>query len=493
MNTIKSWSPAELSRFREAVNGERSAAPRTEAVRDGLQDVLVLSPQPGASFAAGARVPEGPLSDSGKLQDQLTQAGVSVREELQDIGVTARVTAEQASELQDQGYLLVDNSPRQWLPSLPQVSGRVDAQWALPTIDGAKMVKADVLHANGVTGKGQTVAVLDSGFDYAPMNDKIAYLNITDGSTKHHDGAGHGTHVVSDILKTAPEAEVFMIQVMQDDGTGSISDIIKGMKAVEKMKDGGRDIDVVNMSLGGAPDGLPDSMSPINYMVNRLSKKGITVVAAAGNSGPKEHTIGSPADAPSALAIGSALNEKTVSDFSSRGPTDDGDIRPHVMAPGEFIPGWAVEYSDMFKTAKAVDGLREKDGAELKQFLSERPKLIEALGLPEDILSRPDEEVEQLTKPKLPPVGLNEKGEVMAPGTSFAAPITAGVLASLEQIHDSSPAENRELLMKNADSMGNYTGNEQGAGFVNAEKMQAQLQVRNSVNAPVAPRTLAQV
>lgn len=480
MNTIKSWTPADLTRFREAVTGERSQREQSRIApqQDGLQDVLVLSPQRRVLSAesTGAEA----LSDSSQLQEQLSEAGVQVKEELEDIGVTARVTPAQAQELQEDGYIVVDNRPRQLLPSIPQVNSKVADQWKLPEVDGAKLVKGDVLKSNGVTGQGQVVAVLDSGFDYAPMNDKIPYLNIIDGSKEHHDGAGHGTHVVSDILKTAPDANVFMIQVMKDDGTGSLSDIIKGLKAVEKMKDQGTDIDVVNMSLGGAPDGLPEALDPIDYMVNRLSKKGITVVAAAGNSGPKEHTIGSPADAKTAIAVGSALNPTTVSEFSSRGPTDDGDVRPHIMAPGEFIPGWGVPYSEMYKSAQAVDNLREMDGAQLKDFLRERPKLIEALGLPEDVLSHPDAQVEQEVKPKLPPIGLNDKGEVLAPGTSFASPITAGVVASLEQVKDSSPSENRELLMRNADNMGNYTGNEQGAGFLNAEKLLADVSKKSA-------------
>jgi len=467
MSEIKFWTPSALNTIREAVTGEstRQRGP-SKSVQDGLQDVLILSPQRGDLLP-----PEVPL------QQQLSEAGVKVREELADIGVTARVSPEQASQLEEQGFLIVDDSPRPLLPAIPHVNVEPSrGQWALPEVDGKTMVKGDVLQKNGVTGKGQVVVVLDSGFDYAPMNDKIPYLNITDNSDKHHDGAGHGTHVVSDILKTAPDAQVMMIQVMKDDGTGSLSDIIKGLMAVEKLKDKGLDVDVVNMSLGGPPDGLPDSLSPINRMVDRLSKKGITVVAAAGNSGPDPHTIGSPADARTAIAVGSALDPTHVSDFSSRGPTDDGDVRPHVLAPGEFIPGWAVDYSDMYKNAVAFDRLRGMSGDELKDFLRERPNVIEALGLPEDILSHPPQQVEEEVKPKLPPIGLNEKGELLAPGTSFASPITAGVVASLEQVHDSTPQENRELLMQNADNMGNFSGNEQGAGFLNSEKILKDLQ-----------------
>lgn len=475
MNPIQSWSPRDLNRVREAITGEAPRPSRAdqEVTRSGMQDVLILTPSP-LQIERGLEARSSEAASPEQLQEKLSQAGVAVKESFEDIGVSAQVTSEQASDLQEQGFILLDDSPRQMQPSLPHVA--TQGKWALPDIDGGKMVKGDVLNQAGATGKGQVVVVLDSGFDYAPMNDKVPYLNIITGSDKHHDGSGHGTHVASDILKTAPDASLMAIQVMNDDGTGRLTDIIKGLKAVEKLKDSGTDVDVVNMSLGGPPDGLPDTLNPINRMVDRLSKKGITVVVAAGNSGPDAHTIGAPGDAPTAIAVGAALDPKTVSDFSSHGPTDDGDVRPHIMAPGEFIPGWGVAYSDMYKNAQAVDGLRAKNGDELKDFLRERPKLIEALGLPEDILSRPPEEVEEEVKPKLPPIGINERGEVMAPGTSFASPITAGVVASLEQIKDLSPEENRELLMRNADSMGNYDGNTQGAGFINAEKLLSDIQ-----------------
>lgn len=465
MSEIKFWAQSDLSRLREAITGESrrsiaSVAPPVD-VKESYQDVLITT-APSLGLAESA-------PDSAQMAATLREAGVEVREALGDIGVTARVQTEQKQQLEDQGYLVYDNSPRALLPPLPQVADSSNGKWTLPDVDGARLVKADVLHQGGVTGKGQVVAVLDSGFDYPAMNDKIPYFNVITGSEKHSDGSGHGTHVASDVLKAAPDASLIAIQVMADDGTGRPSDIIKGLQMVEKLKLKGVDVDVVNMSLGGAPDGLPDSSDPINRMVDRLSKQGITVVAAAGNSGPGEHTIGSPADAPSSIAVGSGLNGTVLSDFSSRGPTDDNDVRPHVIAPGEFIPGWGVPYSEMYKTAQAVDGLRAMDGENLRKFIEKRPQLIEALDLPKDILQRPADEVESAVKPKLPPVGLNADGQVLAPGTSFAAPITAGVLASLEQVKDSSPAENRELLMRSADSMGNYTSQEQGAGFVNAE------------------------
>ncbi len=62
---------------------------------------------------------------------------------------------------------------------------------------------------------------------------------------------------------------------------------------------------------------------------------GIIVCNSAGNYGPNLHTIGAPADADSILTVGSVNSSSVISDFSSKGPTYDGRIKPEVCALGE--------------------------------------------------------------------------------------------------------------------------------------------------------------
>jgi subtilisin family serine protease len=466
MSTIqpKFFSPTEMKNLRIAIDGgdATESAKATRKPSDGLQDVLILAPEQSDSRRLGGE----------SLTKAFAGSGLKIQETVEDVGVAARASKQDIERLKEEGFQVIDNSRRQMQPSLPGfTSGLKGNPWDMPIIDPVKMTHSDSLQQQGATGKGVVIAVLDSGFDYPAYNDQlVAWKDVVNDSPTPHDGSGHGTHVVGDVLKTAPDAGIVAIKVMGDDGSGSPLDIIKGLKEVAKLKQQGVNIQAVNMSLGGAPDGLPDGFSPINMYVEKLNKLGITVVAAAGNSGPKEHTIGSPADSKSAIAIGAALDEKTVSDFSSRGPTDDGLQRPDLVAPGEFIVSWGVPYSEMYKTAQSVERLRDMSGAELKKFIEERPKIKEALGLPEDITSRPDAEVELEVKPKLPPVYLTDDGQVAAPGTSFASPITAGVVGALESVKDISPAETRELLTKTSDLMENFGTLDQGAGFINAEK-----------------------
>src|SRR5690606_31361767 len=69
---------------------------------------------------------------------------------------------------------------------------------------------------------------------------------------------------------------------------------------------------------------------------------------AAGNAGPSTQTVGSPGTAKNVLTVGATENYRpdidtqsdnpnTVANFSSRGPTADGRIKPDVVAPGTWI------------------------------------------------------------------------------------------------------------------------------------------------------------
>src|SRR5207247_4028102 len=69
---------------------------------------------------------------------------------------------------------------------------------------------------------------------------------------------------------------------------------------------------------------------------------------SAGNAGPSQQTIGSPAVAKNVIATGASDNDRpdlliyadgidAMADFSSRGPCEDGRIKPDVVAPGTWI------------------------------------------------------------------------------------------------------------------------------------------------------------
>jgi subtilisin family serine protease len=258
---------------------------------------------------------------------------------------------------------------------------------------------------------------------------------------------------------------------MRDDGTGRISDIVKGVEwAINNKEKYG--IDVINMSLGGAPNGVSHKDDPIDKAVEKAISKGISVVVAAGNSGPSERTIGAPANTPEAITVGAALNPKAVSDFSSRGPTDDNINKPDLIAPGEFIVSWAVPGSQLDKSGKTIETIRHMTPSQLRNLLTEKPQLKEALKLPDDILDKSDKELEALTKTHLPGLYKPTDNTLAGPGTSFASPEVAGIVADLRQAApEADPAKIKEAIIKSADNMGStYGPNDQGAGFIRGDK-----------------------
>lgn len=432
---------------------------------EGPQDVIIMKrPVRGGDISHST----SPVTAE-SVSKQLKEKGVQVEEGLGALpAVVAKVDAETAKSLQEEGFLVYDNSPRSLIPGFPKLYKA--ESWDMPKIDPVTLTEADHIQEQGFTGKNQVVAVIDSGFDH-PQTELVAWKDIVTGNTTPNDPVGHGTHVAGDVLQLAPEAKIVSVRVMNDKGQGRPSDIVKGIQwAIAHKEEYG--ISVINLSLGGGPDGLPYNEDPVNKAVEAAVKKGISVVAAAGNSGPEEATIGSPADDPLVITVGSALDKSTVSSFSSRGPTDDGLKKPDVMAPGEFIVSWNVPDSQMGKTAKVVDTLRKLPGERLRQLLEEKPQLIQALGLPKDILSRPDGEIEKLVKSGLPPIYLPDPNHIAAPGTSFASPEVAGIVAGLRQANpQASPVQIKETLMKTAEDMGENFGHlDEGAGFVNAQK-----------------------
>ncbi|TDD53857.1 hypothetical protein E1263_27575 [Kribbella antibiotica] len=194
----------------------------------------------------------------------------------------------------------------------------------------------------GFTGKGVTVAVLDGGIDASHPDlaaQVIGAKNFTGGPPGESDP--HGTHVASTIAGTgaasagkykgvAPDAKLYDARVCAEDCPDSA--ILAGMEwAATEVK-----AKVINMSLGATDT---PGIDPLEEAVNRLTAStGALFVIAAGNSGPRAGTVGSPGSADAALTVGAVNHEDKLASFSSRGPgVDDGAVKPDVTAPGVNI------------------------------------------------------------------------------------------------------------------------------------------------------------
>jgi len=126
-------------------------------------------------------------------------------------------------------------------------------------------------------------------------------------------------------------------------GVGSTSNIIEGIDiALQKGSD------IISMSLGGPSEtDIPEDDPYLDVFEEVLRYETIPIVAA-GNEGDASNTVSSPGCLPNVLCVG-AYDPITgkVADFSSRGPTNWGDIRPDVCMPGVMMNSGCVGLCDI--------------------------------------------------------------------------------------------------------------------------------------------------
>lgn len=215
----------------------------------------------------------------------------------------------------------------------------------------------DSLHAEGFRGKGMTIAVIDGGFcnaDVIPSIQKINILGTRDFVCEprpniYYD-TSHGTGVLSCMglnepnvfIGTAPEASFWLLR-SEDGRTEQEVEEDYWVMAAEFADSVG--VDVINTSLGY--NNFDDPTTSHKYwqldgrtaFISRgaslLAGKGVVLVCSAGNSGDEPwKKITPPADADNVLTVG-ALNRQLVNaNFSSLGPSQDGRVKPDIMAIG---------------------------------------------------------------------------------------------------------------------------------------------------------------
>jgi subtilisin family serine protease len=302
----------------------------------------------------------------------------------------------------------------------------------------------------GAAGLGITWAVLDTGVQadhphFATNKNVAVQWDCTEqgrpvevyptGFKKGTvlDAAGHGTHVAGIIAGQSPQslplqnggrpvafngmaplAVLHSYKVLDDQGKGQDSWIIKALDHIDALNDqaGKLVIHGINLSLGGSFDRTVYGCghSPLCQELRRLWNQGVLVCLAAGNEGYElldseqgvieanmALSIGDPANLDEAIAIGSVHKTKPhtygVSYFSSRGPTADGRRKPDVVAPGERI--WSASHKFKDPAAIAQDLYVQMSGTSmaaphvsgvLAAFLSLRTEFMGQPGKVKEIL-----------------------------------------------------------------------------------------------------------
>jgi subtilisin family serine protease len=201
--------------------------------------------------------------------------------------------------------------------------------------------------AKGYTGKGVTVAVLDTGIDdtHPDVQGHISpdSTSFVPGEEVFTDQHGHGTHVASTVAGTGA-ASGGVNRGVADGATLLIGKVLGGADGsgqdswiIEAMEWAGKRAPIVSMSLGSyeASDGKDLMSEALNSIAEET---GALFVVAAGNNGAPE-SVGSPGAAADALTVGSVDDPSgALSYFSSQGPLSrSGALKPDLTGPGSDV------------------------------------------------------------------------------------------------------------------------------------------------------------
>ena len=275
---------------------------------------------------------------------------------------------------------LIDSKAVLWVEPAPQP--KLFDGLAAQIIGGEADVNGIAVHHLGFDGEGVTVAVADSGLNLGEgqsmhpdlegrVDGFFYYGNLLDASDEH----SHGTHVAGIVagngvggetdengylygLGIAPKAHIVAQRMF--DGAGGYEPPESMAKLTTDAVRAGADIG--SNSWGDDTQGRYDtSAMEFDALVRDADPETsgdqpYILEFSAGNAGPGTQTIGSPAVAKNVIATGASQNERpdffiyaegmdAMADFSSRGPCEDGRIKPDVVAPGTWIASLQSEGS----------------------------------------------------------------------------------------------------------------------------------------------------
>ena len=164
----------------------------------------------------------------------------------------------------------------------------------------------------------------------------------------------------------APKAKLVVGKVLDKDGNGDVSHVMKGIEWIlkERKKYG---IRIVNISVGTNPGLAKKQKELLLDAVELLWDTGLTVVVSAGNYGPEEGTVAVPGNSRKVITVGvpdsnlpySRKSRKSLN-YSGRGPTGECVVKPDVFAPGTGVVscnsmyGMSGEHPYIMKTGTSM-------------------------------------------------------------------------------------------------------------------------------------------
>jgi serine protease AprX len=313
--------------------------------------------------------------------------------------------------------------------------------------ESVPLVGADrVWNELGYTGKGVTVAVIDSGIDAThrdlPFVTKVAQNVklapdlfgvdplVMEGLVNTDTTSGHGTHVASTVAGTGATRDgkyrgVAIGSKLVGIGAGEALFVLTALEGFDwvlqnRAKYG---IRVISNSWGTSGAFSPDD--PINVASKLAHDAGLVVVFAAGNAGPGLDTLNPYCVAPWVICVAAGKKDgSTLADFSSRGIPGDPVYHPTLTAPGVEIAA-----------ARATTGLV------MNTFFAA------------DLID----------------LGTDAVSYTAASGTSMATPHVSGTVALMLEANPAlTPDQVKSALEQTATAMPGYQQYEVGAGYLNA-------------------------
>ncbi len=252
--------------------------------------------------------------------------------------------------------VLADRNQIEQLSNMSQIKFISSVSKATALMDVSRKILG--VEDSAYSGKGNGVAFIDTGIachcDFCIGQDRVKFFkDFVDGKTLPYDDNGHGTFVSGvccgngalsggKFCGIAPQADIISLKALNKEGEASADKILQAMEWVynNHLK---LNIKVVCMSFGSEPLGYND---PIMSGAEALWKEGVTVVAAAGNSGPEYQTIKSPGVSSQIITVGGFNDNRIgdevqdsyfeIADFSSRGPAFK-RFKPDLIAPSVDI------------------------------------------------------------------------------------------------------------------------------------------------------------
>ncbi len=213
---------------------------------------------------------------------------------------------------------------------IPNYKTKIALSNSVPHINTTSVWNTQDSFGNLITGENITIAVLDTGVDYShpdlggcfgPGCKVVGGYDFINGDSDPMDDHYHGTHVAATVAGNgsifggldgvAPDAKIYALKVMNQDGSGTLSEILEAYDFIIDLNqngipEGGEDqVDIFSMSLGFE---LGSSDDEVSAPTDLLIEQGLVGVIAAGNSGPTQYTIGSPGAARKAITVGASYN-----------------------------------------------------------------------------------------------------------------------------------------------------------------------------------------